>query len=94
MPEAYGCRGDAHWGKDDYDGAIADYDKAIKLAGKDAWASLYRARADALSNKGEFGQAIAGYEQSLRLDDKDAEAYKNRGITLLQQNPPPPPPQG
>jgi tetratricopeptide (TPR) repeat protein len=84
-PEAYACRGDAFFGKNDYDGAIAAYDKAIQVAGKDAWAVLYRSRADSLFNKGEFDQAIAGYEQSLRLDGKDAEAYKNRGATLCNK---------
>lgn len=74
---AYNNRGVALSQKGDRDGAIADYDQAIRLDPK--LASAYNGRGLAWSNKGDLDRAISDYDRAIRLDPGLARAYSNRG---------------
>jgi tetratricopeptide (TPR) repeat protein len=64
--------------KGDFDGAIADYTKAIALDATDTVAYFSRARARESNN--DFGGAIADYNKVIALDPHNAEAYNDRGF--------------
>lgn len=61
----------------DWDGAIADYTKALQVDPKND--AAYRDRAFAHLNKENFAAAIADYDQALELDAKDIMAVTGRG---------------
>jgi tetratricopeptide (TPR) repeat protein len=69
----------------DHEGAIADFDQAIKLAPNDANAYKQRGKAHQefalFSNdtKQEYQRAIADFDQAIKLAPNDADAYKRRG---------------
>jgi len=75
---AYTNRGNAYDDKGEFDRAIADYTKAIKLNPKDA--DFYTNRGNAYDDKGEFDRAIADFGKAIKLNPKDANAYNNRGF--------------
>ena len=50
----------------DIDGAIADYDAAIKINAKDQFA--FNNRANLWRDKGELDRAVADYSQAIRID--------------------------
>ena len=52
-------RGDAYKGRNDYDLAIADFTKAIKLSPNDAQIYIFRGRA--YRRKGDYDPAIADF---------------------------------
>ena len=62
----------------DLDGAIADYDAAIKLNPKDFFA--YNNRGNTWRDKGDLERAIADYGEAIRLDPDYATPYINRGL--------------
>ena len=62
----------------DYQGAIADYDQALKVGPQDAEA--YYGRGAARLELGDYHGAIADYSQALRINPQDADAYYNRGV--------------
>ena len=64
--------------KPNWDGAIANYSKAIELNAKDARA--YQARGYAKYNKGDLDGAIADYTKAIKLNSEYADAYNNRGV--------------
>lgn len=74
---AYNNRGVALSQKGDRDGAIADYDQAIRLDPK--LAGAYNGRGLAWSNKGDLDRAISDYDRAIRLAPGHARAYNNRG---------------
>ena len=74
----YLTRGIARYDRKDYDGAIADYDQAIRLDPK--FAIAYNNRGNARKAKGDLDGAIADYDQAIRLNPKYATAYYNRGL--------------
>ena len=74
---AYESRGIAYFGKDEYDNAIRDYNKAVELKPDNARA--YRSRGDAYNNKGEYEQSIQDYDKAIELKPDDATIYLNRG---------------
>ena len=74
----YNRRGNAYYYKGDYDRAVADYDRAIRL--RPDYAFHYYNRGIAYSDKGEYDRAIADFDQALRLDPDYAFAYNNRGF--------------
>ena len=64
--------------KGDFDGAIADYTKAIALAATDPEA--YYNRGCAREAMHDFDGAIADYSKVIELDPNNADAYNNRGF--------------
>ena len=67
--------------KHDWDGAIAEFSKAIELAPTDTRA--YNTRGMAKKNKGDLDGAIADFSKAIELDPKDAWAYFNRGMAKM-----------
>ena len=65
-------------GAGNYDGAIADFDRAIKLDPKSAGA--YCARGDVKQAKGDWDGAIADYNRCIELEPTNDEVYDGRGI--------------
>ena len=65
------------------DRAIADYDKAIRVAPKDAVA--YSNRGNAWMQKGELDRAIADYDEAIRLGAEYAQTYSNRGVAWTKK---------
>jgi tetratricopeptide (TPR) repeat protein len=81
---AYINRGGAYRAKGDFDRALADLDKALRLDPKSALALLERA-----SNyhaKGEFDRAIADYDGAIAAQPKSAAAFSGRGETYRAKN--------
>ena len=64
--------------KGDFNGAIADYTKAIALGATDP--ATYYARGSAEEAKGDLDGAIADYSQVIALDPHNADAYNDRGF--------------
>jgi lipoprotein NlpI len=75
----YNKRGIAEAHQDDFDGAIADYSRALELDPK--FVAAYRARGIAKQAKNDFEGAIADYNRALELDPNLAIAYADRGIS-------------
>ncbi len=76
--DAYNNRGLAWYDKEDYDRAIDDYNKALKI--NPLFADAYNNRGLAWNNKGDYDRAIADYNKALEINPRDAEAYNNRGL--------------
>jgi tetratricopeptide (TPR) repeat protein len=74
----YNNRGVENSSKGDRDRAIADFDQAIRLNPKYAYA--YSNRGDAWRVKGDLKRALADLDQAIRLEPKFANAYYNRGL--------------
>ena len=81
---AYANRGVAKLQKRDWDGAIADFNRALQFDPK--LAKAYLDRGIAKTNKGDRDGAIADYNRALQLDPRLATAYQARGIAKLQKN--------
>jgi tetratricopeptide (TPR) repeat protein len=64
--------------KGDLDGALKDYDAAIKLNRQDFFA--FNNRANVRRDKGDTAGAIADYGEAVRLEPAYAAAYANRGL--------------
>jgi tetratricopeptide (TPR) repeat protein len=76
--EAYHSRGIVHYLKQNYDAAIADYDKAISLDPKGR-SHFYANRGMAYIGKGLFDQAFSDLDRAISMDPKDFRAYGGRG---------------
>lgn len=74
----YTGRGRARLALSDWDGAIADYTKAITLLPRKQ-AYVFSNRGVAYSSKGQTEPAMRDYDQALQLNPKDAATYFNRG---------------
>ena len=70
-------RGDDKYSLGDYQGAIADYDKAIELNPNNADTYFYLGYAK--SNLGEYQAAITDYDKAIELNPNDAFTYHCRG---------------
>jgi tetratricopeptide (TPR) repeat protein len=75
--DAYNNRGYSKQIKGDFDGAIADYSKAIEL--KPDFALAYINRGNSKQFKGDVDGAIADYSATIDLRTDYAEAYNCRG---------------
>ena len=72
----YYNRGNAYREKGDYDGAIADYDQAIKL--NQSYTAALNNRGLANASKGNQAAAIADFGTAISLEPKNAIRYYNR----------------
>jgi tetratricopeptide (TPR) repeat protein len=70
--------------RDDPNGAVADYDRAIQLDPTNARVYEYRGRSKL--DKGDSNGALADYDHAIQLDPKRAQAYVGRGGAKLTEN--------
>jgi tetratricopeptide (TPR) repeat protein len=77
IAKAFGNRGNAYFGKGQYDRAIEDYDQAIRLNPNYAFA--FHGRGLAYAFKGQYDRAIEDYDQAIRIIPNFADAFVNRG---------------
>jgi tetratricopeptide (TPR) repeat protein len=77
--EAYIGRGQHHYEKNEYDLAIADFNRAMPL--KPKWLQLaYGNRANAYLMKGDDEQALDSYDKAIAVDADYTAAYTGRGL--------------
>ena len=62
----------------DYQGAIADYTKALEINPESA--NAYYNRGNAKNKLGDHQGAIADYTKALEIDPQNGIAYLNRGV--------------
>ena len=62
----------------DYNGAIADYTKAIEL--NPNYANAYYNRGISKHNLKDYNGAISDYNKAIEIDPNYANAYYNRGF--------------
>ena len=74
----YFNRGIVENANSDFEGAIADYNRAIELDPK--YAAAYSNRGNAKQAKGDLDGAIADCNRAIELDPKDPLAHKYRGV--------------
>jgi len=79
--EAFEERGKARHRSGDYDGAIADYTRAIELDPK--FSQAYYNLGLAKKHKGDMDGAIADYSTAIRFAPALALAYMNSGLAYL-----------
>ena len=72
-------RGVAYSEKGQYDLAIAEFNKALKIDPLEV--GIYNNRGITFSKKGQYELAIADFTKALEINHNDAESYYNRGIT-------------
>ena len=72
----------AKYNINDYQGAIADYTKAISLKPDDADAYEFRGLAKGQLN--DFQGAIADFTKAISLQPDNADAYFNRAVAYLK----------
>jgi tetratricopeptide (TPR) repeat protein len=83
---SYFDRGFAKQKKGDLDGAMADYNQAVKLNPKDA--SAYNNRGNVKFTKGDLNGAMADYNLAIKSNPKYAAAYNNLGNVKLRKGDP------
>ena len=79
--EVYINRGIAKSLLGEHEGALADYDEAIRL--KPNYAETYHNQGQTNTLLGEHERALADYDEAIRLKPDYVEAYINRGPTNL-----------
>jgi tetratricopeptide (TPR) repeat protein len=72
LTTAYNSRAWAYIGKKEYDRAVVDLNKAIRLDPKSS--NAYKNRSFAYDSKGEYDHAIADLNEAIRLDPNNAKA--------------------
>lgn len=81
--EAYFKRGGFYYEQEEYDKAIEDFSRSIKLAPD--LAMSYTARGLAYYSKDQHDKAIEDFNQALHLDPESALTYGARGSAYLQK---------
>jgi Flp pilus assembly protein TadD len=76
--EAHNNRGNTHADKGQYDQAISEYTKALKMDPR--YTEAYYNRGYAYTSKGQSDDAIRDFNKALDLNPKYAKAYHIRGI--------------
>ncbi|MEK0181955.1 tetratricopeptide repeat protein [Microcoleus anatoxicus] len=71
-------QGEDKYKKGDYQGAVADYNQALRI--NPNYAEAYFSRGLARSDLGDKQGAIADYNEALRINPNDVIAYYNRGV--------------
>jgi len=74
---AWLARGNTKNGEGDFDGALADYNKAIRL--NPDYSEALNNRAYIKEGKGDFDGALADYNKAIQLNPDYPEAFNNRG---------------
>src|ERR1051326_5051166 len=73
-------RGVAKQNKGDFEGALADYNRAIALDPYDP--TPYNNRGLIETAKGNLDAAITDFNHAVQIDAKNAETFDNRGIAI------------
>lgn len=81
---AFNNRGNAHTAKGDYDRAIPDFDKSIKLDPTNA--KPFNNRGAAYLRKGEYDLAIQSFDEAIKLKPNYGGAFANRAGAYLKKN--------
>ena len=76
-------RGIEHVEKDQFDQAIAEFNKDIELNPRDALA--YSNRGAAFLEKDQYDQAITDLNKAIELNPRLAIAYSNRGFVYIKK---------
>ena len=79
----YAWRGAGYLEKDEYDHAIAEFDKAIEINPKSAQA--YWCRGIVYLKKGEYDHVIADLNMALEINPKYASVYYSRGTAYFKK---------
>src|SRR5262249_41634526 len=74
---AFNARGMAKFAKRDYDGAIADFDSALRIS--PGFAEAHFRRGIVWETKGDFDRALADFDRALKLNPRLASAHNQRG---------------
>jgi len=69
--------------KGQYDQAILDFNKALKI--NPGYADVYNNRGIAYGGKGQYDQAILNFNKALEINPGYADAYYNRGIVYYSK---------
>ena len=77
---AYVSRGNVRYDSKDYQGAISDYNKALRIDPN--YAAAYLNRGVARGKLKDYQGAISDYDKALKIDPNYARAYYNRGSAL------------
>jgi tetratricopeptide (TPR) repeat protein len=67
----------------DFDGAIADYTRAIGIDPQNA--AAFNNRGNAYDAQGELDKARGDFDRAIELNANMLDAYMNRGLTLIRQ---------
>lgn len=81
LRQVHVVRGMAYLQSEDFEGAINDFDAALRLNRRDQ--SVYLARGQALLGRGSFDHAFADFSQVIRQSPKSYSAYFERGLTRI-----------
>ncbi|MFT3885478.1 MAG: tetratricopeptide repeat protein [Flavobacteriales bacterium] len=80
LAPAYKLRGDLHQRRQEWDPALADYERAEDMGLKDA--RLYVSRSALRITNGNYKAALRDADKAVALDPTDADAWYNRGCAL------------
>lgn len=80
---SYYNRGSAHIAKNEYDQAIACFDKAIEI--EPSFAQAYCNRGTAYYEKGQYDRAISDFDKAIEIESNFAAAYYNRAGAHFQK---------